>query len=225
VSIRSQRIDMRFELQDVSVSYNGIPALRNVSMQHDGGTIVLTGPSGAGKTTLLRLLMADILPTSGKVLVDGSATQKLRGKEIRSLRKRFGIVHQHCKLISVYTVYQNVIMPLALAGLSRADANKRCLEQLADLGISYVRNKLPHQLSGGERQITGIARALVTNPDVLIADEPTGTLDDGTTQTVIDVLKHASSKNTGVILSTHSSLLVSAFAGATTVKIQDGSIT
>ncbi len=215
---------MHIELQDVSVSYGGIPALRNVSFAHTGGTVVLTGPSGAGKTTLLRVIMADILPTTGTVLVDGSATQKLRGRDIRTLRKRLGIVHQHCRLISVYTVYQNVIMPLALSGLSRADANKLCLEQLADLGISYVRNKLPDQLSGGERQLAGIARALVTKPDVLIADEPTGTLDDGTTATVIDVLKNAAAQNTGVILSTHSTLLAAAFADATKVQIHEGSV-
>lgn len=215
---------MQFELQDVSVSFGGIPALRNVSFVYNGGTIVLTGSSGAGKTTLLRLIMADILPTSGRVLVDGAATQKLRGKEVCALRKRIGIVHQHCRLISVYTVYQNVIMPLAISGLSRAEANKRCLEQLADLGISYVRNKLPHQLSGGERQLAGIARALVTRPDVLIADEPTGTLDDATTASVIDVLRKAATQNTGVILSTHSSMLASAFSDATSVKIHEGSV-
>lgn len=215
---------MHIELQDVSVSYGGIPALRNVSFAHSGGTVVLTGPSGAGKTTLLRVVMADILPTSGTVFVDGAATQKLRAKDIRVLRKRIGIVHQHCRLISVYTVYQNVIMPLALSGLTRAEANKRCLEQLADLGISYVRNKLPHQLSGGERQLAGIARALVTKPDILIADEPTGTLDDGTTATVIDVLKHAAAQKTGVILSTHSTLLTAAFADATKVQIHEGSV-
>lgn len=216
---------MQFELQDVSVSYGGIPALRNVFFAYNGGTVVLTGPSGAGKTTLLRLIIADILPTLGTVLVDGAATQKLRGKDVRALRKRIGIVHQHCRLISVYTVYQNVIMPLALSGLSRVDANKRCLEQLADLGISYVRNKLPHQLSGGERQLAGIARALVTRPDVLIADEPTGTLDDATTASVIDVLRKAATQNTGgFILSTHSSMLAGAFADATNVKIHEGSV-
>lgn len=215
---------MQFDIQDVSVAYGGIPALRNVSLLYNGGTVVLTGPSGAGKTTLLRLIMADILPTSGTVLVDGAATQKLRGKDVRAIRRRLGIVHQHCRLISVYTVYQNVIMPLALSGLTRAESNKRCLEQLADLGISYVRNKLPHQLSGGERQLAGIARALVTMPDVLIADEPTGTLDDVTTATVIDVLKMVATQNTGVILSTHSSMLAQAFADAMHVRIHDGSV-
>ncbi|MDZ4745062.1 MAG: ATP-binding cassette domain-containing protein [bacterium] len=215
---------MHFELQDVSVSYSGIPAIRNVSFTYNGGTVVLTGPSGAGKTTVLRLLMADILPTSGKVLVEGAATQKLRGKEIRLFRKRVGIVHQHCRFVSVYTVYQNVLLPLGLSGLSRAEANKRCLEQLADLGISYVRNKLPHQLSGGERQLAAIARALVARPDVVIADEPTGTLDDVTTATVINVLKKVASENTGVILSTHSSLLTRAFTDATTLRIYEGTI-
>ena len=215
---------MQCDLREVSVSYAGVPALRNVTLSYSGGTMILTGPSGAGKTTLLRLVMADILPTSGEVLVNGAATQALRGKQIRALRSRVGIVHQHCQLISVYTVYQNVIMPLALAGVPRIEANKRCLEQLADLGISYVRNKLPHQLSGGERQIAGIARALISNPDVLIADEPTGTLDDSTTAAVIDVLHNVAAKDTGLILSTHSGLLVSAFNEATTVKLIEGSV-
>lgn len=215
---------MQFELHDVSVSYAGVPALQHITLDYNGGTVVLTGPSGAGKTTLLRLIMADILPTTGRVLVNGAATQTLRGKEIRSFRRHLGIVHQHCQLISVYTVYQNVIMPLALAGVNRTDANKRCLSQLADLGISYVRNKLPHQLSSGERQLAGIARALISKPEVLIADEPTGTLDDVTSATVVDVLTRVASENTGVILSTHNSLLVSAFPESTHVKIRDGNV-
>lgn len=215
---------MHFELNDVSVSYAGVPALSGISIAHTGGTLVLTGASGAGKTTLLRLLMADILPTSGVVHVNGAATHKMRGKDVRAYRKRIGIVQQHCKLISVYTVYQNVMMPLALAGLSKTDANKRCLEQLADLGISYVRNKLPRQLSGGERQLAGIARALVTSPDVIIADEPTGTLDDVTTSAVIEVLRRKTSENTGLILSTHSALLANAFTDATHVRIHEGKV-
>jgi ABC-type ATPase involved in cell division len=214
---------MTFDLREATVVYDAIPALEAATCTFDGGGIhVITGATGAGKTTLLRLLYADTVPTSGDVIIDGTSTRRMSAKAVRNVRRRMGIVQQHGRLMGDLTVYGNVIMPLAVRGLSRTDANKRCLEVLADLNVSYVRHKLPHQLSGGERHLVALARALAGQPEVLIADEPTGTLDPSTTSSVAAYLVSVAASGTTIILSTHSQSLLSSLQGATVYSVSDG---
>lgn len=216
---------MRIEVRNATVSYDGIPALNDASLTIDGsGVVMLTGPTGAGKTTLLRLLYGDLLPTQGTVLIDDVPTTSLRPSQKRAIRRRQGIVQQNCKLVSDYSVFDNVLMPYALAGLTKTDATRECLGLLADMNISYVRHKFPHQLSGGERHLVALARAIATKPEILIADEPTGTLDDVTSASVAKTLRSCVESGMALVISTHSSGLVSAFPEATICSINDGVI-
>lgn len=217
---------MNIEFDGVSVSYSGIDAVRDVTLTiSTEQPVVLTGPTGAGKTTLLRMIYADVLPTSGAVRVDGIATSSMKSKQRRALLQRLGIVQQDCRLVSDYTVFDNVLMPYVLRGLSKADAQRECLELLADLNISYVKHKLPRELSGGEQHLVALARALAMKPELIIADEPTGTLDDVTSNEVAIALKQAINRGVGLIVSTHSKQFVEAMEGARRVNITEGRIT
>lgn len=217
---------MQIEVRDVTVAYDDIPALNSVSLTFNGsGVVLLTGPTGAGKTTLLRLLYADLVPTSGQVLLDGTLTSTMRPAQRREIRRKQGIVQQNCNLVSDYSVFENVMMPFALAGMSKAESTRLSLELLADMNISYVRHKFPHQLSGGERHLVALARAIATSPEILIADEPTGTLDEKTSASVATTLRSCLERGMGLVISTHSSGLVSAFPEAILCSIEDGKLT
>lgn len=214
---------MQIDVQDVTVSYDGIPALSNVNHTFSGtGVTLLTGPTGAGKTTLLRLLYADLLPTAGTLLIDHVPTSRMKAKQRREVRRRQGIVQQNGRLISDYTVFDNILIPFALAGMSKDIATRAGLDLLADMNISYIRHKYPHQLSGGERHLAALARALASKPELLIADEPTGSLDDVTSTHVASILHASVASGMGLIISTHSSWLVAAFPGASICMISDG---
>lgn len=214
---------MQFRFDKVTVEYSGIAAISDVSFEYDGsGIMMLTGATGAGKTTLLRLLYADILPTSGHVYVDGLQTSTMKAKMRRELRRKLGIVQQDCKLVNDYTVFENVLMPFALRRFARSDANSRALELLADLGVSYIRHKMPRQLSGGERHLVALARALAMNPSVIVADEPTGTLDDKTASAVAENLQASVARGVGLIASTHSKFFSLAFPQAQRYVLEEG---
>ncbi len=216
---------MRIEVCDATVAYDGIPTLHQTSLTIEPGSIVLcTGPTGAGKTTLLRLLYADLVPTTGSVLIDGAQTSAMSPAQRRAMRLQQGIVQQNCLLVSDYTVFENVLMPYAVRGVSKDEAHRACLDLLADLNISYVRNKYPHQLSGGERHLVALARALSSKPDVLIADEPTGTLDDATSAQVANMLHTRHHAGMTMVISTHSQNFVNAFPTATVCSVIDGTV-
>lgn len=217
---------MDFILDDVTVRHGDIPALQNASCSIPGGSCtLLTGPTGSGKTTLLRLLYADLLPSSGKVIVDDIPTTSMKPAAIRALRRTIGIVQQGCRMVDDYTVHDNVLMAMAIHGHDKADANRRCLEVLADLDVSYIRNKFPGQLSEGERHLAALARAIVTRPTVLVADEPTGAMDHTTALAVATKLHALHQQGITLVLSTHGTALTDTFPDARHLVLSEGTLT
>lgn len=216
---------MKFRLERVSVEYAGIPAVRNLSIDYDGtDVLILMGATGAGKTTLLRLLYADVLPSQGDVMINGVSTSTMSLKVRQHMRRKMGIVQQDGRLMSDYTVFENVLATYALSGYSRRHAEEACLSLLADLNISYVRQKYPRELSGGERHLVALARALAVNPEVVIADEPTGTLDPATTLEVARIFQRVVDQGIGVVVSTHNPAFAAAFPTARTITLAEGAL-
>lgn len=168
-----------------------------------GEFVFLVGPTGSGKTTLFRLLIRDILPSGGTIIVADYDIVKLPQGKISHLRKKVGVVFQSLKLLTDRTIFENVVLPLEFSGFASDEARIRVEEVLSQLGISEHRNKFPVQLSGGELQRVAIARSLVLSPDILLADEPTGNLDPITSREIVKILLDINSKGTTVIMATH----------------------
>ena len=186
-----------------------VPALSDVSFRIAKGEIVLvTGASGAGKTTLLRLLYRDDLPSEGEIEVLGRAVATLRGSQVAALRRSIGIVFQDAKLLPGRTVYENIAFVLRVLGTPRREITQRVFEALRAVGLSSRARAYPAQLSQGEAQRVALARAIVRKPALLLADEPTGNLDDAMAAEIIDVIKDIWAGGTTVLLATHQARLV-----------------
>src|SRR5947209_15300212 len=199
----------RLELRHVSKTYrtNGQSAevLHGISLTAEAGTVTaLVGRSGCGKTTLLNLAGAMDFPTAGDVLIDGRSTRALDESELTALRRRrVGFVFQFFQLLPTLTALENVELPLLLAGAARTDATAR--ERLRWVGLEEKAASMPYQLSGGQAQRVAIARALVHQPDLLIADEPTGNLDTASGDQVLELIRQAAQEfGAAVIMATHS---------------------
>ena len=188
-----------------------VPALSDVSLRiAKGEFVVLTGASGAGKTTLLRLLYRDDVPSEGEVQVLGEDVASLRRSEVAALRRSIGVVFQDAKLLPARTVYENVAFVLRVLGTPKREITPRVFDALRTVGISARAQAYPAQLSQGEAQRASLARAIVRQPSLLLADEPTGNLDDAMEAEIIDVIKDIRAGGTTVILATHQSRLVRA---------------
>jgi len=188
----------------VSRFYSGWPALEDVTFSVESGEfVVLTGPSGAGKTTILRLVWMGDLPTSGRVEVAGFSSDRMRSGDFHSLRRRIGVVFQDFRLLPDRTVFDNVALPLQVSGASQRAVRKKVFSLLGEMGLSHRRLARPHELSGGEQQRVAVARAMVANPTVLLADEPTGNLDPVVSRRVIDLLVEINRGGTAVLMATH----------------------
>jgi len=216
---------MTIEVDNVTVTHNGIASVSGVSLTITAPSVTLvTGATGSGKSTLLRLLWADIIPTTGTVTINGTSTRKIRSAGLQTHRKTIGIVHQFSYLNSVLTAFQNVLMPCATHNNDAAKATATALELLALLGVSHCRTKLPGQLSGGERQLVAIARALIANPTLFIADEPLSMLDSRSAQRVLDVLNQRISAGMSMVVSSHNDALTRAFPNAAMVRLEEGRV-
>jgi cell division transport system ATP-binding protein len=195
---------MLISFQNVSRFYNDWPALENIELTVEPGEfLVISGPSGAGKTTLFRLIWMGDLPTSGLVEVSGYRSDRIRKGDLSSLRRKLGIVFQDFRLLSERTVFDNVALPLQVAGYSPRAVRKRVFSLLAEMELNHRRSSYPHELSGGEQQRVAIARAMVAHPVILLADEPTGNLDPDVSKHVIELLLEINRTGTAVILATH----------------------
>jgi cell division transport system ATP-binding protein len=212
-------------LYHVSKSYSaGHFALRDVSLEFGRGEFVfLTGPSGAGKTTLMRLIFAAERPSEGQILVLGRNAPRLGPRAVPPLRRRIGVVFQDFKLLPRRTVEENVALALEVVGTPRREVRARVFAVLKQLGLQHRRFHHPPSLSGGEQQRVAIARALVNEPDILLADEPSGNLDHDLAIEIMDLIASAATRGTTVVVATHDLALVERY-GRRSVRLEAGRV-
>lgn len=191
----------------------GISAISDFSLLVEKGEFVfLVGPTGSGKTTVFRLLIREILPTKGTIIVGEFDITKLPHHKIPNLRKKIGVVFQDLKLLLDRTVLENIMLPLEVSGVKEIEAKKKAEEIMRQIGILEQKDKFPIQLSGGEVQRVAIARSLVLSPDLLLADEPTGNLDPTTGKDIVKLLVEINKNGTTVIMATHNVEIVNTLA-------------
>jgi cell division transport system ATP-binding protein len=185
-----------------------LPALSDISFSVDKGEfVVLSGASAAGKTTLLRLLYADERATEGEIEVAGFDVRALRRSDVPMLRRSLGIVFQDAKLLSGRTVFENIAFVLRVLGTPRREITPKAFQALKAVGLSSRAQAYPAQLSQGEAQRAALARAIVKSPALLLADEPTGNLDEAMAGEILDLIKDIGSRGTTVLLATHQTRL------------------
>jgi cell division transport system ATP-binding protein len=180
------------------------PALADVSLHvRKGEFVFITGRSGAGKSTLLKLIFCAEPATSGQLLVFGKNVAKIKAAAVPYLRRNVGVVFQDFKLLPHRTIAENVAFPLEVRGLNSRDVRRKVAFMLRSVGLDHKHGKFPLSLSGGEQQRVAVARALVNDPALLLADEPTGNLDPERTLEVLDLLESANARGTTVVVATH----------------------
>lgn len=201
------------EFRNVSKTYdNGTEALRNVSLNIDKGEFVfIVGASGSGKSTFLKLIMHEESPNSGEIIVNGRKLSTVRHRDVPYLRRTMGIVFQDFRLIDKMTVFENVAFAMHVVGASPRSIRKRVPYILSLVGLQDKARCYPTELSGGEQQRVGLARALVNNPSLIIADEPTGNIDPTLSYEIVDLLNEINRRGTTVIMVTHEHTLVKRF--------------
>ena len=209
----------------VSKSYlPGQFAIEDVSFEiAPGEQVFLTGVSGAGKTTLLKLLFGAERPSSGQIIVMGRNVGRLGEAAIPALRRRIGVIFQDFKLISRFNVEENVRMPLDVVGTPLRTARSRVFQTLKRVGLAHRRLHHPLALSGGEQQRVAIARALVNDPEVLLADEPTGNLDADLAIEIMDLVASVAARGTTVVVATHDPNLVAHYGGRS-IRLENGRV-
>jgi cell division transport system ATP-binding protein len=200
------------EVQQLSMVYpNGTSALNCISLCVERGEFVfVVGPSGAGKSTLIRLLCREYLPSSGSIRINGRDITRLKRREVPILRRNIGVVFQDFRLLHSRTVYDNVAFAMQVIGAPGREIRRRVPEALELVGLAAKARVKPPELSGGEQQRVCLARAIVNQPTLIIADEPTGNLDPKTSMGIVDVLKDINIRGTTVIMATHDREIVDA---------------
>jgi len=198
------------EAAHLSKQYSrGVYALRDLSISIDKGEFVfLTGPSGAGKSTFLRLLLREDLPSEGELTVAGRDLSTMSASQLQSYRRSLGFVFQDFRLISRMTVFENVAFVMRVLGVTDIVQQRKTFQVLKWVGLQHRMNALPEELSGGEQQRVAIARALVNEPQLVIADEPTGNLDPDLSLEIMNLFREINSRGTTVVVATHDRELI-----------------
>ena len=213
------------EFSNVSKRYeNGTKALENVSLNIDRGEFVfIVGSSGAGKSTLIKLMLREEKPTSGIIHVNGFNLNKIKRRQIPKFRRTLGVVFQDFRLIPYMTAYDNVAFALRVTNVSSRDIRRRVPYVLGLVGLASKARIVPDKLSGGEQQRVALARALVNNPDLIIADEPTGNIDPELSFEIVELLHEINKMGTTIVMVTHEHELVSHF-NHRVITIENGTV-
>ena len=200
-------------LKDVVKTYdNGTEALRGISFTiEDGEFVFLVGPSGSGKSTIIKLLTGEILPTEGRVMINGFSMSRISDTQIPYMRRTIGVIFQDFRLIGKKTVYDNLSLAMRAVGASPREIKNRIPYVLDLVGLAGKGQRYPDELSGGEQQRVAIARALVNNPSTIVADEPTGNLDPNRSLEIMTLLERINALGTTVVVVTHEKGLVNHF--------------
>jgi cell division transport system ATP-binding protein len=197
------------QLFQVSKRFGSNLALSEIGLRIRRGEFVfITGPSGAGKTTLLRLIFGAEKPTDGQTLINGINLTRINRLKLDLLRRKIGYVFQDFKLLNTKTIYQNVALALEVTGERSVIIRKKCRQALRAVGLSKKEKAYPLQISGGEQQRTAIARAIINDPLILLADEPTGNLDPEITREIMVLFRSINLRGTTVVIATHSKELM-----------------
>ena len=212
-------------LIDIKKEYeNGTKALNGISMRIDDGEFAfLVGPSGSGKSTIIKLLTAEVAPSEGRIMVNGYNLNTIRPRQVPGMRRTLGVIFQDFRLIEKKTVYENLVFAMRAVGASPREIRKRIAYVLDLVDLAGKENRLPTQLSGGEQQRVAIARALVNNPQMIIADEPTGNLDPERSLEIMMLLEKINELGTTMLVVTHEKALVDQFEKRV-ISIENGTI-
>lgn len=213
------------KMTDVSKVYpGGSVALQKVNIHIEPGEFVfVVGPSGAGKSTFIKMLFREVLPTTGSIFVNGVDILSLTPKEIPYMRRQLGIIFQDYRLLPDRTVYENVAFAMEVIETPRRKIKRKVLNVLDLVGLRHRADAYPNELSGGEQQRIAIARAIVNDPIMVIADEPTGNLDPETSWDIMEIFKEINAEGTTIVMATHDKEIVDAM-GKRVIAIEDGNI-
>ena len=200
-------------LKDVEKTYeNGTEALQGISFTiEDGEFVFLVGPSGSGKSTIIKLLTGEVIPTAGRVMVNGFSMSRISDRQIPYMRRTIGVIFQDFRLIPKKTVFDNLSLAMRAVGATPRDIRTRIPYVLELVGLKGMEDRYPDELSGGEQQRVAIARALVNNPSTIVADEPTGNLDPNRSLEIMTLLERINALGTTVVVVTHERDLVNYF--------------
>jgi len=212
-------------MKDVSKTYpGGNVALSNINVTIDDGEFVfIVGPSGAGKSTFIKMLFREVIPTTGEIHLNGMDILKLKPKEIPYLRRQLGIIFQDYRLLTDRTVYDNVAFAMQVIETPYRQIKRRVMNVLDLVGLRRRAWSHPNELSGGEQQRIAIARAIVNNPSLVIADEPTGNLDPETSMEIMDIFREINDGGTTIIMASHDKEIVDCM-GKRVIAIEKGEI-
>ncbi|TDL78915.1 cell division ATP-binding protein FtsE [Peribacillus frigoritolerans] len=213
------------EMTDVFKTYsNGVLAINGINVKIDQGEFVyVVGPSGAGKSTFIKMMYREERPTDGKIVINGINLAKLREKKVPYLRRGIGVVFQDFKLLPKLTVFENIAFALEVIGENPRIIKKKVLDVLDLVQLKHKARFFPNELSGGEQQRVSIARSIINNPGVVIADEPTGNLDPDTSWEIMSIFEEINNRGTTVVMATHNREIVNTMKKRV-IAIEDGKI-
>jgi len=212
------------KIDNVSYSYAKGGGVSNINLTiNDGEFVFLIGPTGSGKTTILRLLYMDLFPKAGKITIDKFDSQSIKKRKVPYLRRRVGVIFQNYHLLEDRNLFENIALPLHVLGYDKEEIIELVNESIDEIGLKGKEAHYPYELSGGEQQRACIARALIKDPDIILADEPTGNLDPVASFEVIKLMEEISKEGTSILMASHNYNLIKS-RGHRIVEMQNGSV-